>query len=562
MRLIAGSADGVPLGTRREDGHPPGAGAAARPLPWLAAVATAFTLAQLVLVVPGLGLGWDETVYVSQVSPQAPAAFFSAPRARGISFLVAPVAALTTSVEALRIYLALLSGCGLFLGLWVWRRLLPVPVLAIAGALFATLWVTMFYGPQAMPNLWVAYGALAAVGCFLRGARDPGDRWALPGMGAGVALAAVMRPSDAVWLVLPLAVAALLMRSACRRPLVVVTVLAAGLVLGGAQWVVEAYAHYGGPFARLRRSSEIQGHLGWYFAVDDHVRALGGRTLCRPCDVPWRYPLSAVWFLTLPLFVAVGVWAAARTRHRTPVILATVSGLALAAPYLFAVGYAAPRFLLPAYALLALPVAQCLVRVARRTRPRGRRTPVVLVTVAVTAHLAVQYQVLDSVADRVRRNSVALGRVAAELHAQGVRPPCVVSGEDAIRVAFRAGCASRQPSGHDVSITPQGLTAMGKRLPVAVLVSDKGGIPSYARRWRVHRLPDLGHGTGLRVYLSSAATPAGEKPMYGSRTADTSMRRMHRSATNSAQRGALSATAHRRKAWPQHADNRSQPPGH
>ncbi|MEV3987361.1 hypothetical protein AB0J57_00470 [Streptomyces sp. NPDC049837] len=509
-RLIAGSRDVTRPGESGEGRPPAGAGAAARPLTWTAAVAAAFTLAQLALVVPGLGLGWDETVYVSQVSPQAPAAFFSAPRARGISFLVAPVAALTTSVEALRVWLALLSGCGLFLALWVWRRLLPAGVLATAGALFATLWVTLFYGPQAMPNLWVAYGALAATGFFLRAVRDPGDRWALPGLGAGVALAALMRPTDAVWLALPLAVAAPLLRPARRRALVVVAVLAAGLVVGCAPWVVEAYAHYGGLVPRLRRASEIQGHLGWYFAVDDHVRALGGRTLCRPCDVPWRHPLSAVWFMALPLLVAGGVWSAARTRDRVPVVLATVTGLVSAAPYLFTVGYAAPRFLLPAYALLALPVAQCLHRVARPDRARGRRTAAVLLALAATAHLAVQYRVLDGVAERVRRDNVTLGRIAAELRAQGVTPPCVVSGEDAIRVAFRAGCASRQPSGHDGSITPRGLAAMGLRLPVAVLVSDVGGIPSYARPWRVHRLPDLGHRTGLRGYLSPAATRAAD----------------------------------------------------
>jgi hypothetical protein len=69
----------------------------------LAVVAGAFTLAQLVLVPPGMGLGWDESVYVSQVSPHAPAAFFSAPRARGVPLLVAPVAAWSTSTELLRV---------------------------------------------------------------------------------------------------------------------------------------------------------------------------------------------------------------------------------------------------------------------------------------------------------------------------------------------------------------------------------------------------------------------------------------------------------------------------
>jgi hypothetical protein len=51
---------------------------APHPLPWLLGVAAAFTLAQIILVVlPGLGLGWDETVYVSpqpSSAPRAPAA--------------------------------------------------------------------------------------------------------------------------------------------------------------------------------------------------------------------------------------------------------------------------------------------------------------------------------------------------------------------------------------------------------------------------------------------------------------------------------------------------------
>nr|WP_107441503.1 hypothetical protein [Streptomyces jeddahensis] len=491
---------------------------AAGALPWLASVAAAFTLAQLLLVVPGLGLGWDETVYVSQVSPQAPAAFFSAPRARGITLIVAPVAALTTSTGALRVYLALLSGAGLFLALWVWRRLLPAPVLAAAGALFASLWVTLFYGPSAMPNLWVAYGALAATGCLLRTARDPGDRRALAGLGAAVALAALMRPLDAVWLALPLAGAALLVRRHRIRPrrrLLLLVVLAAGLALGSAEWVVEAYVRYGGLFARLHRASEIQGSLGWYFAIDDHVRALSGRTLCRPCDVPWRHPATALWFFALPLLVAAGVWAAARSRHRTAVVLATVVGLALAAPYLFTVGYAAPRFLLPAYALLALPVAYGLVRLCvacglvrvSRVRRGWRPAALVLVVVVVVGHLAVQYRVLEGVTGRVRADTVDYGRVAAALRAQGVRPPCVVTGTEAIRVAFRTGCASRQPSGHDASITRAELAAMGLRRPVAVLVAGGRQPPAYARGWRPHRLPELGRVTDYRAYLSPAATP-------------------------------------------------------
>ncbi|MFE5482259.1 hypothetical protein [Streptomyces sp. NPDC056527] len=479
---------------------------AGNPLPWLACVSAALTLVHLALIAPGLGLGWDETVYVSQVSGEAPAAFFSAPRARGITYLVAPLAALTTSVAALRVYMAVLAGGGLFLALWVWRRLLPAPVLGGAGGLFAGLWVTLLYASQAMPNLWVAYGALAAVGCFLRAVRDPNDCWAPTGMAAGVAFAALMRPTDAVWLALPLAIAAVAMRT--RRRLLVVA-LGAGLAVGCAEWIVEAYVSYGGLAARLHRAGEIQGRLGWYFSVDDHVRALAGRLLCRPCDVPWRHPVATLWFLVLPLLVAVGVRAALRARrHRTELVVATVVGTALAAPYLFAVGYAAPRFLLPAYALLALPVAYGLVRVCR-PRPRGRRIVVGFVVLALTAHTAIQYRVADSTADRVRRDTADLGRVAAELNALGVRPPCVVSGVEAVRIAFRAGCASRRPDGHDESITPARLAATALHQPVAIVVWDGGRPPAYPAAWPVHPLPSLGDWTGLRAYVSGVRPPGG-----------------------------------------------------
>ncbi|MFB7368260.1 hypothetical protein ACFC0D_00190 [Streptomyces sp. NPDC056222] len=475
--------------------------AAGNPLPWLAGVSAALTLFHLALISPGLGLGWDETVYVSQVSGEAPAAFFSAPRARGITYLVAPLTALTPSITALRVYMAVLAGCGLFLALWVWRRLLPAPVLGFAGGLFAGLWVTMFYASQAMPNLWVAYGALAAVGCFVRAVRDPDDRWAPVGMAAGVAFAALMRPTDAVWLALPLAVAAVAMRA--RRWWLLIVALGAGLAVGSAEWIAEAYVSYGGLAERLDRASEIQGRLGWYFSVDDHVRALGGRLLCRPCDVPWRYPVATLWFVALPLLVAAGVRAAVRARHHgTEVVVATVVGTVLAAPYLFTVGYAAPRFLLPAYALLALPVAYGLVR-ACRPRGRGRR----IVVLTVTAHLAIQYAMADSTADRVRRDTVDLGRVTAELNALGVRPPCVVSGVEAIRVAFRAGCASRQPDGHDESITPERLAATALDQPVAIVVWGGGRPPPYAAAWPAHPLPDLGNWTGLRAYVSGVRPP-------------------------------------------------------
>lgn len=117
--------------------RPTRAGVAAGSMLPLAALAVAFALAQLLFVALGLNLSWDESVYASQVTPHIPSAYFSAPRARGVPVLLAPLTLITSSTLALRHYLAALSATGLFLVLRVWRRLLPMPVLALAGLLFS-----------------------------------------------------------------------------------------------------------------------------------------------------------------------------------------------------------------------------------------------------------------------------------------------------------------------------------------------------------------------------------------------------------------------------------------
>lgn len=127
--------------------------------------------------------------------------------------------------------------------------------------------MTLFYGPQAMPNYWVAIGALIAVAGYLKG-----HAW---GLLAGAALMAWMRPTDAVWVTVPLLV---LMVAARRWRLL--TALLAGLALGAVEWVVEAYVSYGGLGERLDEASRIQGGLGWNMAVDDQLRSLVGRALC------------------------------------------------------------------------------------------------------------------------------------------------------------------------------------------------------------------------------------------------------------------------------------------
>jgi hypothetical protein len=462
---------------------------------WLVGVGLLFTVAQLLFVSLRMGLSWDESVYVSQVSGHAPAAYFDPARARGVPLIVAPVALLTGSVTALRVYLAVLSGLGLTLALWTWRGLRQDWVLGLAGVTFGGLWVAQYYGPQAMPDIWSALGGLAAAGCFCRwafGLRGPGGGgpggggpggggltgyWALAGLGVSVAFVTLVRPGDAVYLCVPLLVVSGLGALAAGRFArygAAAGVIAGGMAAGGAEWVIEAYARFGGIAQRLRAAGGEQGGFGLHFALPDELRALNGPTLCRPCTVGFRDPGLDLWWLALPVLAVLGILAARRAGRLASALLPAGCGLCLAAQYLFMIDYAAPRFLLPAYALLAIPVADglafILTAVSRDLRPAVTTT----VTCFLILQLVTQHVVLDHEVGGTVTFHDDYTRIVAELAARGVRPPCLIAGVQYIPIAFEAGCAST------------GSAAPGE--PFAVLVQVRGHPPAYARKWRAYRI--------------------------------------------------------------------------
>ncbi|MEU1320151.1 hypothetical protein [Streptomyces tibetensis] len=471
---------------RREQAAGPRAASWARGNRPLAVLAAVFVLAQLVLVRPVLGLGWDEIVYVSQVTSHHPAAFFSAPRSRGVSLLVAPVASWSSSVPLLRVYLALLSGLALHLSLCAWRGLFPTRVLVLGGALFASLWMTLFYGPQAMPNYWVAIGALTGVGCFLRAREERPAPVLLCGLAAGAALMAWMRPTDAVYLALPLLVLALV-----RRRQRLLLALVAGLAAGAVPWVIEAYTSYGGLGERLAEASRIQGGLGWQIAVDDQLRSLGGRTLCRPCTGSAPSPLVTAWWFALPVLAGLGLALAARARRLERTLVPLVCATTAALPYLFMIGYAAPRFLQPAYALLAIPVADALWHLVRAPGGAWRPVAAPLVALALAGHLATQLAVLDGTVSRNAESRRDWGRTADALHRLGVRAPCLLTGREAIPIGYYTGCSSGATSGHNENTTAADILRTAERRPVAHVAPAGGTPPRYARSWPVHRISDL-----------------------------------------------------------------------
>lgn len=474
---------------------------------WLAAVAAAFTAAQL-LFVRLHGPSWDEVVYISQVSKHVTAAPFDSARSRGIPLLVAPITLMASSITALRVYLAIASGAALFCSLLAWRRLRPAWMLALAGLAFGSLWVTQFYGPQAMPDEWLAFAALAGVGLFLRAAGLAADaatgrplgpaRTRLAALAAVVAAAALIRPGDAVFVVVVLIAAALAVRRWRRWPVIVAVV--AGMATGAAEWVAEAYARFGGPIERLHLASAEQAGFGPHLGVWAELRSLNGPTLCRPCTIGWKYPVLGIWWLALPLLVGAGVLAARRAGRLDSAALAATCALGLAAQYLFGISYGAPRFLIPAYALAAIPIADLIAYLVARTRPAERPATMALIGLVLAGQIVTQHAVLmRQVADTVKLHQ-DYATVAADLHRLGIGAPCLINGAQRIPVAFYAHCASA-PNPIHIEPALARPSHPGGPWRFALLEWASTRPPTYVRGWRHLRLGNAGTLKKLVVFL-------------------------------------------------------------
>ncbi|MGA4840241.1 hypothetical protein [Streptomyces sp. G45] len=486
----------------------------------LLAACALFALASLTLVPLGLRLGWDEIVYASRFGPFAPdgpGVPFSAPRTRGVPLLLAPVAAWSDSVVLLRAWLTLLATAALYLGFRPWLRAVPraPEAAAVAAGLYGGLWIALFYASAAMPNHYTAMGAAAAVGLFVRA--RPGPRACL-GVGAGVAVATLMRPNDGGAVALPLLLAAALVPAwrSWGRALAVLGGVGAGFV----PWAVEAYARFGGVRERLDEASAVQGGLRLTDSALHQFTTIDGPLLCRPCAGDGVRPFALEWWLLLAVLVPVGLWSARGARRTAAAgLLAVATAVAAALPYVLFVPYAAPRFLLPAHALLAVPAALGVLAVARwargaqraqgaqevqraqgvrevrRAAGLGARLPALtggLLGLALFGHLLAQV-VLTAGSARVQGSAREdWERVADVLRAHGVRAPCLLrASASEIPLAYVAGC---EPAGREAG-----------RRPTA-LVLREAPPPPWARAWRHVRVPDT-YAPDWNVYVRPTPTP-------------------------------------------------------
>jgi hypothetical protein len=472
----------------------------------LIAVSVAYWLLVLLRMPQTMTLTFDESVYASQLSAYAPGVGWSPHRAWGVPLMLAPVVMVTDSVVVLRVYLTLVSGVLMYLAFRPWLAALRgrfryVP--AVAAGCFATLWMTVLFGNMAYPNLWLAFVLVAGVGYFYRVIVEPPPAW-VPVIGVFIAFAAasLVRPTDATFAAAPLLVVACaaLARRPAQAPLVVrvwrrvtpAVAVGAGLFIGWAMWAVEAYERFGGPLERLRLMSLSTGS-GFVNSLPANLAAVDGPSLlCRPAsNCAGASPAAAAWWVLLPVLVAAGLVVAARTRWFGAAALATASAVLVAVPYLFLLDYTSPRFLLPAYALLMIPVAGLLVWLTGLGGRATRTMVTAAVVIVLLLHATAQQDVLETARGRMERTYGDYSELVDFLAAQGVRPPCLIWGRGALPLSYRLGCRSQSTNGRvvprpdDRDIT----AALARGETVVVRIRADEPPPPVGVGWRRVELP-------------------------------------------------------------------------
>lgn len=402
---------------------------------WLLLVTAGYVFAQPLLLHMHRFLGYDEAVYVNQVYPAVTPTEFTAPRARGVPWLISPVSLFSPPFVVIRYYLLLVCGALLFVAFRAWVPVLRMRAVA-AAALFATGWMTLFYGTEIMPNLPVALGDIAAAGYLAqhlsKQADDRTRRRALVKAAVAMALVAVIRPTDATFLALGLLIVAATRN--WRLLLARTAILGGALVIGWLPWVIEAYLRYGGFVARMRAAStEVGGgfhplNLWHYLSLP--VFGTTGTTVPVLGYLSWA-------LLGIGLVLAIG--QAVKYRERTPAVVAACCGLVVAAPYLLFNVYLDARYLLPAFGLLALCLFAALPRLPAARAPRAGAWAAIALSFAAFAgwnfHAA---SVLDNQQYFATGNSLKLGQVIRKLSPE---TPCFFASQfEFPEIAFVSGC--------------------------------------------------------------------------------------------------------------------------
>jgi hypothetical protein len=320
-------------------------------------VGAAYLVTQLTLIHVNRAPGWDESIYLSQVTPAVKAVFFQAARARGTPLLVAPVTLSGGSIEAVRLFLIATSTVVTTAVFLVWTPLieLAAPVAAFA---FCFTWVALYNGSEAMPNFWSGILGLGAAGLIARRLEGGRARTAVLAA-AALVLMGLFRPLDATVAGAAIAAYVLLFR---RDRVRVLIPLAGGLVAGWLPWLLEMSIRFGGPLDAFREAGRA--HVA-SASIAQNVHAHLAYTDGRPAN--GAIPAAGVaWWVLVAALAVVALLLTRLERERRAAALAAFGLAGGAVEYFAFVSVHSPRFLLPAYAFASILVGLGVVTLLRR----------------------------------------------------------------------------------------------------------------------------------------------------------------------------------------------------
>lgn len=467
---MAYQTDGAPIDARRSTTHRADASGSSRrhlydltsPLGLLLSVAAIFAFAQLVLFDEQRFLEWDEADYVDKASDRFGGTAWSVHRALGISWLLVPLFKLTTSFPAMRIYLILASSIAVTIAYASWLR--PAGRVAALGMLlFCANWLTLFYGSEASPNLYVAAACVGVVGQLVQTSAESGRR-PLVLLALGVALATLFRPTDGIVLAAGVSAAGFFV-SGWLSAWKVSVAAALGLVAGFVPWTVDSVVNFGGPIDRWKQASDLV-ESSLRSQLSNHAKLLDG-PLMGP-DNGSGYPIAQL--LIVLVLVVLSIHGVLMSNARRPAAVALALAGLVAAPYLFYVGASAPRFLLPAFGLLSMAAAIGAGALCERSR-RGALVIVVSV-VALGATSIAQANHVEESQVSAREDLKLVGGVVRSLAAG--RDCRVLSQYGAPQIALVSGCTGERLVVASAGCQVQRLDSA----PEVVIVTFIGAAPS------------------------------------------------------------------------------------
>ena len=345
------------------EGEPTGPGLR----PWMIAslVGLAYLALQILVNDFSRALEWDEATYLIEVVPGKVDVGWSAHRARGMAWFAWPVAVWDPSIVIIRSWFALINSGLLAALVWVWWKLIRWSAV-LAGLIVASLWLSLFYGPEVAPNLPAALLLATATGLLLRwrsGVRGRTEHFLAA---TAIALATLIRPSEAVVFGLASAVVWIWWEGGrSKGARLIFFSVGAGLI----PWTVDSYVTFGGVSERLKIATAAVG-AGPSDTAIQHLRLLGG-PLVGPYPGENISPTALAWLGSMIGLGLLALWATRRGEYSKVARLLSLIAISQAVGYIFGVNAVAPRFLLTAYVFLALTASLALPELSnRRFSPR------------------------------------------------------------------------------------------------------------------------------------------------------------------------------------------------